>query len=198
MAEIRAVPKIGVTQIPTANGYIVVDPKKCCGCQSCMIACSLIHEGRVNISLSRIQVIQDPYGHYPDDLSVHLCRQCVDPECLVACPVEGALVADGENGNVRRIVKSECIGCQECIQACPYTPSRIIWNHEESVAQKCDLCTDAPYWDKTGGPGGQQGCVEACPMQAIVFTFTGRVPPQPGTAGYSVHLRGEGWPLDKS
>jgi protein NrfC len=92
--------------------------------------------------------------------------------------------------------KSECNGCQECIEACPYTPSRIIWNHGESVAQKCDLCIDTPHWDETGGPGGKQICVETCPMQAIAFTD--KVPTQIEDAGYKVKLRGEGWPLDKT
>ena len=196
MVKKRAKPEIDVKKIPASNGYIVVDPKKCSGCQTCMIACSLVHEGKINTKLARIQVIQDSFAHYPDDLDVHQCRQCVYPKCLVACPVEGALVVDTENGNVRRINKSECIGCQECIEACPYTPSRIIWNHEESVAQKCDLCIDTPYWDETGGPGGKQACVEVCPMQAIAFTD--KIPTQIGDAGYKVKLRGEGWPLDKS
>jgi protein NrfC len=185
-----------IKKIPVCSGYIVVDPKKCSGCQTCMMTCSLVHEGKINTKLARIQVTQDPYGHYPDDIDVHQCRQCVNPACLKACPEPGAMFVDPENGNVRRIDRSKCDGCQECIQACPYTPSRVIWNHEESVAQKCDLCVDTPYWGETGGPGVKQACVEACPMQAI--DFTGEVPAQKGDAGYKVNLRGEGWPLDKT
>ena len=177
-----------IKKIPVCSGYIVVDPKKCSGCQTCMMTCSLVHEGKINTKLARIQVTQDPYGHYPDDIDVHQCRQCVNPACLKACPEPGAMFVDPENGNVRRIDRSKCDGCQECIQACPYTPSRVIWNHEESVAQKCDLCVDTPYWGETGGPGVKQACVEACPMQAI--DFTEEVPAQKGDAGYRVNLRG--------
>ena len=187
---------MNIKKIPVCSGYIVVDPKKCSGCQTCMMTCSLVHEGKINTKLARIQVTQDPYGHYPDDIDVHQCRQCVNPACLKACPEPGAMFTDPENGNVRRIDRSKCDGCQECIQACPYTPSRVIWNHEESVAQKCDLCVDTPYWGETGGPGVKQACVEACPMQAI--DFTEEVPAQKGDAGYKVNLRGEGWPLDKT
>jgi len=185
-----------VKKSPVCSGYIVVDPKKCSGCQTCMMTCSLVHEGKINTKLARIQVTQDPYGHYPDDIDVHQCRQCVNPACFKACPEPGAMFVDPENGNVRRIDRSKCDGCQECIQACPYTPSRVIWNHEESVAQKCDLCVDTPYWGEAGGPGVKQACVEACPMQAI--DFTEEVPAQNGDAGYKVNLRGEGWPLDKT
>lgn len=182
-------------QIPACKGYIVVDPKKCCGCQTCMMACSLVHEGKINTKLARIQVIQNPYGHYPDDIDVHQCRQCIFPECLVACPVPDAIFIDTENGNVRRIDKSKCIGCQRCVPACPFTPSRIIWNFEEGVAQKCDLCVDTPYWSERGGPDGKQACVEVCPMEAIKVVK--EIPTQIGDLGYKINLRGEGWPLDK-
>lgn len=180
-------------KIPASKGYILVDSKKCSGCQTCMMVCTLVHEGKINIKLARIQVIQNPYGHYPDDIAVYQCRQCVYPKCLAACPA-GAITVDTENGNVRRIDESECIGCEECIPACPYTPSRVIWNSEEEVAQKCDLCIDTPYWNEKGGTDGKQACVEACPMEAIKFTK--EVPRQVGDSGYEVNLRGEGWPLD--
>ena len=36
--------------------YLVYDSKHCAGCYGCMIACSLVHEGEVNLSLSRIQM----------------------------------------------------------------------------------------------------------------------------------------------
>lgn len=160
-----------------------------------MMACSLVHDKKINTKLARIQVIQNPYGHYPDDVGVYQCRQCVDPACLTACPVPDAIYVDTNNGNVRRINESKCIGCEECISACPYKPSRIIWNFNEEVAQKCDLCIDTPYWNDKGGPCGSQACVLVCPMEAI--KFTNEVPSQEGDSGYKVNLRIEGWPLDE-
>jgi len=195
MVKKRVKVKKDFKQIPACEGYIVVDPKKCCGCQTCMMACSLVHEGKINTKLARIQVIQNPYGHYPDDIDVQQCRQCVFPACFAACPVPEAFFIDTENGNVTRIDKSTCIGCQLCITACPFTPSRIVWNFEEGVAQKCDLCVDTPYWSEKGGPDGKQACVEVCPMEAIKLTK--EIPTQIGDLGYKINLRGEGWPLDK-
>jgi len=195
MAKRRAKVEKDLRHIPACEGYIVVDFKKCCGCQACMMACSLVHEGKANTTLSRIQVIQDPYGHYPDDIDVYQCRQCVFPECFAACPVPGALYIDTKNGNVRRVNELECIGCQLCVTACPFTPSRVVWNSEKGVAQMCDLCIDSPYWSEKGGPGGKQACIEVCPMEAI--KFTNEIPTQIGDSGYKVNLRGEGWPLDK-
>jgi protein NrfC len=179
-----------VAAIPVSGGYLLVDTKKCQGCMTCMLACSLVHEGKENLSLSRIQVIQNPFEKFPHDLMLAQCRQCVNPACVEACPT-GALHADPKNGNVRRIDTEKCIGCESCLDACPYTPSRALWNHEKGHAQKCDLCADTPFWNEKGGPAGKQACVEVCPVAAI--KFTSEVPVQEGNAGYSVNLRGEGW-----
>ena len=65
----RLVTAEGVAVIPVSKGYLLVDTKKCAGCMSCMLACSLVHEGKENLSLSRIQVIQNPFGGFPDDLA---------------------------------------------------------------------------------------------------------------------------------
>ena len=35
-----------------SQGYIVYDSRLCLGCQSCMFACSMTHEGEANPSLS--------------------------------------------------------------------------------------------------------------------------------------------------
>ena len=51
--------KDGVIAVSTAEGYLLVDTKKCAGCMTCMLSCSLAHHGKENLSLSRIQVIQD-------------------------------------------------------------------------------------------------------------------------------------------
>jgi protein NrfC len=60
----EALPKIvkladGRSGLPVSGGYLLVDLKKCQGCMSCMLACSLVNEGVENPSLSRIQVIQN-------------------------------------------------------------------------------------------------------------------------------------------
>ena len=55
--------------MPRSEQYLVVDARKCVGCIACMLACSLVHEGRVCPSLSRIQVIQHTWGRFPQDIS---------------------------------------------------------------------------------------------------------------------------------
>ncbi len=188
----------GRSGIPVCGGYLLVDVKKCQGCVSCMLACSLVNEGVENLSLSRIQVIQNSFDKWPHDLTIEQCRQCVDPACVTACP-EDALTVDARFGNVRRVVDVEkCTGCGACIEECPYTPSRPFVVPDEKYggdlkARKCELCANAPYhWDPLGGgPQGKQACVEVCPVGAIKFTT--KVPEQEGDSGYKVNLRDWTW-----
>lgn len=175
-----------VLAVPASEGYLLVDTKKCAGCSSCMLACSLVHTGETNLSTSRIQIVNDPFVAFPNGVTQEQCRQCPFPACVEACPT-GAMHVDTANGNVRTVETSKCIGCERCIGACPFSPARVQWNSEEKYAQKCDLCADAPFWSDKGGVGGKQACVEVCPMHAIAFTKD--VPLQNGDAGYQVNLR---------
>ncbi|MGD2294760.1 MAG: 4Fe-4S dicluster domain-containing protein [Candidatus Aminicenantes bacterium] len=180
----------GIAAVPASEGYLLVDTKKCQGCMSCMMACTLVHEGATNPSLARIQVIQNPFLKWPDDVTVEQCRQCVEPACVEACPAD-ALKADPEHRNVRTVDEEKCIGCLSCVEACPFTPSRAHWNFQEDHAQKCDLCARAPFWEYGGGPAGEQACVEVCPVGAI--KFTSEIPEQKGDKGYKVNLRDQAW-----
>jgi protein NrfC len=190
---------VPVNGIPPADGYLLVDVEKCQGCVSCMLACSLIHEGVESLSLSRIQIMQYSFEGFPADVTISQCRQCVDPACVKICPT-GALAASAEYGNVRMVDKEKCIGCGLCQGACPYTPSRAFLAPDEAYdgvakSHKCDLCANTPYhWDAAGGgPDGKQACVAVCPVGAI--TFTKVIPEQAGDDGYYVNLRGEAWAI---
>ncbi|HEY5548332.1 MAG TPA: 4Fe-4S dicluster domain-containing protein [Coriobacteriia bacterium] len=177
-----------VFAIPASGGYLLVDSKKCQGCNTCMMACSLTHHGVQSLSLSRIQVVQDPFAKYPNDKAISQCRQCPSPACVEACPTT-ALHVDKKTG-VRTVDVAKCVGCQRCVNACPFDASRADWNFEDRHAQKCDLCLDTPFMDADGGPGGQQACVAVCPVGAI--SFTKDVPLQ-SDRGYDVNLRDAGW-----
>jgi protein NrfC len=131
-----------------------------------MLACSLAHEGEENLALSRIQIIQNIFGDYPQDISVSVCQQCAKPHCVDACPT-GACYVDTAHGNVRIIDEIKCDGCRKCLEACPFVPQMTIWNVARNVMTKCDLCAYAPHWSEPGGPNGKQACVEVCPLKVI-------------------------------
>ena len=89
--------------IKDTGGRLLIDKKKCQGCMTCMLACSLVHEGKENLSLSRIQVLQSYFEKYPNDIqarSGESCDLCLDTPywkekggvdgkqaCVEACPV---------------------------------------------------------------------------------------------------------------
>ncbi|HTY61934.1 MAG TPA: 4Fe-4S dicluster domain-containing protein [Acidobacteriota bacterium] len=170
-----------------STGYIVYDSRLCWGCQSCMFACSSSHQGEANPALSRIQIIRDApsFTKYPLDVVMAPCRQCVTPLCVQNCPT-GAAHVDAEHGNVRVIDQAKCIGCKKCIQMCPQRPHRTVWNPYKKKSSKCDLCIDAPFWSKKGGPGGEPACVAGCPAHAL--KLVAEPPPQEDVAGYDVNL----------
>jgi protein NrfC len=170
-----------------STGYLVYDSRLCLGCQSCMFACSVTHEGEANPSLSRIQVIRDApsFTKYPFDIVMSVCRQCVSPLCVQNCPT-GACHVDEANGNIRMIDQSKCVGCQRCIQSCPQRPHRTVWNPVKKKSTKCDLCADAPYWSQKGGPTGKQACVESCTVKALKLVAA--APSQTDISGYDINL----------
>jgi len=170
-----------------STGYLVYDSRLCWGCQSCMFACSMSHQGEANPALSRIQIIRDApsFTKYPLDVVMAVCRQCVSPLCVQNCPV-GAAHVDAEHGNIRVINQSKCIGCKRCIQSCPQRPHRTVWNPFKNKSSKCDLCVDAPQWSKKGGPDGEPACVTICPSKALKLVH--EAPPQEDVAGYDVNL----------
>jgi Fe-S-cluster-containing dehydrogenase component len=93
------------------NRYILVDDMKCSYCMSCMLACSLAHEGKTSLSSSRIQVITNPLERFPLDV-VHKwnhekntamqCDFCADapywdgdePACVAVCPMQAITVTN--------------------------------------------------------------------------------------------------------
>ena len=174
-----------VSDYPPSTAYLVYDSRQCSGCQSCMLTCSLVHEGEASTSLARIQVSRSVLTRYPYDIQIAVCRQCPEPLCVANCPT-GACHIDAANGNVRRTDESKCIGCQTCLKSCPLIPHRTVWKPADGKATKCDLCTDAPYFSKPGGPSGQQACVVTCPMGALKVVQ--ELPSQTDISGYDVNL----------
>ena len=184
-AATLAATKAAKSPYSLSTGYLVYDSRRCSGCQSCMVACSLVHEGAASTSLSRIQVSRGILTRYPYDIQISVCRQCPEPMCVKSCPA-GACHVSAASGNVRMIDATKCIGCGECLKACPHSPHRTVWNPAANKAAKCDLCAKAPYFGKRGGPAGSQACVTTCPMGALKLVAA--LPGQTDISGYDVNL----------
>jgi Fe-S-cluster-containing hydrogenase component 2/CRP-like cAMP-binding protein len=144
-----------------AQSLLVLDLERCTRCDECTKACSDTHEGVTRLIREGLRF--DKY------LVASSCRSCLDPLCLVGCPVD----AIHRNGDSLEIdIEDYCIGCGLCANNCPYGninmhgfPGRDDTQAEliQQRATTCDLCKDA------GGPS----CVHACPHEAA-FRMTGQ------------------------
>ncbi|MFC2082583.1 4Fe-4S dicluster domain-containing protein [Candidatus Bipolaricaulota bacterium] len=121
-------------------------PDNCIGCRTCEIVCSLVHEGAINSSKSRITVRKEEKIGFSYPVA---CIQCADPECAKVCPVGAISVVEG----AVPIDAEACIGCGKCVMACPIAAIKILPDTHKPI--KCDLCDGSPQ------------CIEWCPRNIL-------------------------------
>lgn len=150
--------------------FVLADPKRCIGCNTCAAACSMTHKAVGLQAHPRLAVTRTAQGTAPI-----LCRHCEDAPCAAVCPVN----AITRTADAVQLNETLCIGCKLCAIACPFgaiTPSGtkpgdaacysppslsplLAWDiGVRSVAVKCDLCDF-----REAGPA----CVEVCPTKAM-------------------------------
>lgn len=131
---------------------MVIDLRKCVGCQACTSVCLV--ENDVPHEQYRTFVTEMEIGEFPDvrkGFLPQLCNHCENPPCVSVCPTGATFARD--DGIV--VVDSEvCWGCGYCESACPY--DKRFMNHKTKVADKCTFC--AHRLDKNLLPA----CVETC------------------------------------
>lgn len=131
---------------------LIVDWKKCAGCRTCEIICSLSHDNVCNPALSRIRIIRDEKNlfYYPG-----ACAGCSEPVCKAVCPVK-AISRSPESG-AWVVNEEKCIGCRECVNHCPFGAANLHLVRKKSF--KCDLC------------GGDPMCVKFCRPHALRYDY---------------------------
>src|SRR5437763_12377745 len=88
-----------------------------------------------------------------------VCMHCDSPTCAEVCPADA--IKKGADGVVRSALQARCIGCSNCVLACPFGVPRM--NSEFDLMMKCDLC-----YDRTS-VGKKPLCATVCPSQALFF-----------------------------
>jgi CRP-like cAMP-binding protein/Fe-S-cluster-containing dehydrogenase component/ferredoxin len=142
-----------------AQSLLLLDLNSCTRCDACVKACADAHDGVTRLVREGLR-----FDHY---LVATSCRQCLDPLCMVGCPV----------GSIRRrnslevIIEDWCIGCGLCADNCPYGninmhPFNVFADVPGAAGKKvamvkqkatsCDLCSDF----------AEPSCVFACPHDA--------------------------------
>jgi tetrathionate reductase subunit B len=137
---------------------MVIDVRRCSGCQACSIACK--SEFDVPIGGVRSWVEHHEAGVYPATekrMLPRLCNHCSEPPCVEA---DGIVMID----------ETKCIGCAKCVDACPYD-ARFMnpfkgdpkLTKGKGSADKCDFCLHRI------SQGVAPSCVNTCPGRARIF-----------------------------
>lgn len=135
--------------------FVIADPTKCVGCRACELACFAKHSNYMNnkftIGCIEEEVIPRLFLVKEDEFCVPVqCRHCEDAPCKNSCP-QGAIKNNEEGIYVEQ---QKCIGCKNCVVACPFGAIEI--SKEIQTAYKCDLCM-----------GEEPACIKSCPNRAL-------------------------------
>ena len=91
-----------------AQSLLVLDLEKCTRCDECTKACADAHDGVTRLIREGLR--------YDKFLVASSCRSCLDPYCMVGCPVSAIRRRDSRE----IIIEDWCIGCGKCAENCPY------------------------------------------------------------------------------
>jgi len=132
-----------------------IDPSRCIGCQACYHACSECetHRGESMIHLEYVDRAQST-----QTVPV-VCMHCEDPACAKVCPADA--IKKTADGIVQSALQARCIGCSNCVLACPFGVPRVYPKLDQMM--KCDMC-----YDRTS-TGRKPMCVTVCPSGALSF-----------------------------
>jgi phenylacetyl-CoA:acceptor oxidoreductase subunit 1 len=171
---------------------MVIDLRRCVGCQTCTAACRGANATPPGVQWRHVLDLES--GQFPDVRRSFLpvaCMHCANAPCERVCPTTATRKrADG----LVTIDYDLCIGCGNCIMACPYDARSIVHDaryafgerpiasesarcdpRQLGVATKCTFCKDRiDEAARTGQVPGRDpavtpACVNSCISGAMHF-----------------------------
>ncbi|HEU4343563.1 MAG TPA: 4Fe-4S dicluster domain-containing protein [Candidatus Binatia bacterium] len=136
----------------------VIDQNRCIGCHACTVACKEEHNIAVGVNRTWVKYVEK--GTYPDTrrhFAVLRCNHCDDAPCIEICPTVALF---RRRDGIVDFDHERCIGCQSCMQACPYDALYI--DPDRNTAAKCNF--DASRVER----GYKPACEVVCPTEAIL------------------------------
>jgi Fe-S-cluster-containing dehydrogenase component len=168
---------------------MVINLKKCIGCEYCLRACSAVNDVSPGAPWNIVERDRTAIGE--SFFFSRPCLHCQHAPCVEVCPVQATYVRDD---GIVIMDYDRCIGCRYCEVACPYDARKFNWEawtganpyvptwgvpeverRPRGVVEKCTFCVhriDAgldhgltPGEDRAATPA----CVNVCPVGARVF-----------------------------
>jgi len=138
-----------------ADRMFVIDQSRCIGCEACVQACEECgtHRGQSLIHLEYVE------RGATTQTAPMVCMHCEDPTCAEVCPADA--IKQNEDGVVQSALKPRCIGCSNCVLACPFGVPKYLALADQMM--KCDMCYDR------SSVGLKPMCASVCPSQALWF-----------------------------
>ena len=136
----------------------VIDHNRCIGCHACTVACKEEHNVPVGVFRTWVKYIEKgQFPHTSRHFGVMRCNHCDDAPCVEICPTRALFRRDD---GIVDFDNSRCIGCQSCMQACPY--DALYLDPNTHTAAKCNFCAHRIEMNL------EPACVVVCPTQAII------------------------------
>jgi Fe-S-cluster-containing dehydrogenase component len=144
-----------ITLIAPEHAVFAIDHSRCIGCRACVQACS---ECGTHRGVSLIQLDTVDRLHTTQTVPM-VCMHCENPTCAHVCPADA--IKQTEDGVVQSSLQPRCIGCSNCVYACPFGIPKYVAQFDQMM--KCDMC-----YDRTS-EGLKPMCASVCPSDALWY-----------------------------
>lgn len=137
---------------------MIINLSKCVGCGACGLACKTennTEHQKGGTTYNWLDYLTFSTGTFAGgDVGFEVrpvqCNHCSSPACLPACTAAGHNAISKVDG-ITVIDESLCVGCLECVNACPYSSPDVIADNKQYSVLHYNPVTPATqsFWDDT-------------------------------------------------